>query len=63
METRGGRGFNDLEGWTYGIGVEVGPRDIGLGGITGESGARLRFQVETIEFDTLRPMAGVVFHF
>ncbi len=63
VETRGGRGFGDLEGWTYGIGVEVGPRDIGLGGLTGRSGARLRFQVETLEWDSIRPMAGVVFHF
>ncbi len=44
-------------------GVEVGPRDIGLGGITGQSGARLRLSVESMDMKSIRPMAGVVFHF
>lgn len=65
IEARNGRGFDDLnlKGMVYGIGVEVGPKDIGLGGITGNAGPRIRFQVETLEWDSLRPMAGVVFHF
>ena len=63
IEARQNRGFVDLKDWVYGLGVEVGPRDIGLGGITGESGARLRFSVETMDFNSIRPMAGVVFHF
>lgn len=63
IEARDNRGFVDLKDWVYGLGVEVGPRDIGLGGITGESGARLRFSIETMDFDNIRPMAGVVFHF
>ena len=44
----------------YGVGVEVGPKDIGLGGITGNSGIRLRFQTETYDFDSFRPTAGVI---
>ena len=63
IEPREGRGFADRDDWVYGLGVEVGPRDIGLGGITGQSGARLRFSIETMDFDSIRPMAGVVFHF
>lgn len=63
IEARENRGFPDMKDWVYGLGVEVGPRDIGLGGITGESGARLRFSVETMDFNSIRPMAGVVFHF
>lgn len=59
----GKRGFGDQKDWIYGLGVEVGPQDIGLGGITGNSGVRLRLQAETYDFDSLRPMAGVVFHF
>lgn len=57
------RGFVDQEGWVVGLGVEVGPRDIGLGGVTGRSGPRIRFQVETFEFDSIQPSVGVVFHF
>jgi outer membrane immunogenic protein len=59
----GDRGFPDRRDWIYGLGVEVGPRDIGLGGITGSSGVRLRLQMDTYDFDSLRPMAGVIFHF
>ncbi|WP_114953220.1 opacity protein [Sphingosinicella terrae] len=59
----GRRGFSDQKDWIYGIGVEVGPSDIGLGGITGNSGVRIRLQAETYDFDSLRPMAGLVFHF
>ncbi|WP_129790680.1 opacity protein [Sphingosinicella sp. CPCC 101087] len=59
----GRRGFSDQKDWVYGLGVEVGPSDIGLGGITGNSGVRIRLQAETYDFDSLRPMAGLVFHF
>lgn len=47
----------------HGVGVEVGPKNIGLGGITGNSGIRLRFHTETYDFDSFRPTAGVIFHF
>lgn len=56
----GGQDYGDE---VYGLGVEVGPREIGPGGLTGESGARLRLEVTTRDFDTVRPMAGLVFHF
>lgn len=55
------RRYHDI---TYGIGVEVGPKDIGLGGITGNSGVRLRFEANTFgDFNSFRPMAGVIAHF
>lgn len=57
------RGFADRKDWTYGLGVEAGPRDIGLGGITSNSGVRFRLSVETADFNSIRPMGGVIFHF
>lgn len=55
------RHYDDI---TYGIGVEVGPKDIGLGGITGNSGIRLRIEANTFgDFNSIRPMAGVIAHF
>jgi opacity protein-like surface antigen len=63
IEPRNDRGFTSQKGWVYGIGAEVGPRDIGLGGITSSAGPRIRLQVETMNFDSIRPMAGVIFHF
>ena len=59
----GKKGYGNNKDWVYGLGIEVGPKDIGLGGITGSSGVRLRLQAETYDFDSIRPMAGVVFHF
>ena len=55
-------GWPDRKDWMYGAGVEVGPKEIGLGGITGQSGVRVRFQVDTYDWDSFRPMAGLVFH-
>ena len=47
-----------------GFGVEVGPQDIGLGGLTGESGVRLRLGVDTDgDVATFRPNGALVFHF
>ncbi len=57
------RGFGDRDNWIYGVGAEVGPREIGLGGVTGQAGPRLRFQVETVDFNSVRGMGGVIFHF
>jgi outer membrane immunogenic protein len=55
------RDFHDM---TYGAGVEVGPKDIGLGGITGNSGVRLRLEANTFgDFRSFRPMGGVIAHF
>ncbi|AOR77868.1 hypothetical protein NRB_21620 [Novosphingobium sp. 11B] len=59
----GKRAYSDQKDWIYGVGVEVGPKDIGLGGVTGNGGLRLRFEVDTYDFDSIRPMAGVVAHF
>ncbi|MDO6416405.1 opacity protein [Sphingomonas sp. BIUV-7] len=59
----GRHGFSDQKDWVYGGGIEVGPKDIGLGGISLPAGARLRLQIDTYDFDSIRPMAGVVFHF
>jgi hypothetical protein len=59
----GKQGWPNRKDWMYGAGVEVGPKDIGLGGIIGNRGIRLRFQTETYDFDSFRPTAGVIFHF
>ncbi len=61
---RFGNDSRDYHEMTYGAGFEVGPKDIGLGGITGNSGVRLRMEVSTFGgADSFRPMAGAVFHF
>ena len=59
----GRHGFGDRKDWMYGGGVEVGPQDIGLKGFTDAAGPRLRLQVDTYDMKSLRPMAGVIFHF
>ncbi len=54
----------DYHEMTYGIGFEVGPKDIGLGGITSNSGFRLRGEVQTMgDFHSLRPTLGIITHF
>lgn len=56
-----GRDYHEM---TYGIGAEVGPKSIGLGGITGASGVRLRIEGNTFgSFKSFRPMAGLIAHF
>ena len=61
---RFGNDSRDYHDVTYGVGVEVGPKDIGLGGITGNSGVRLRLEANTFgDFHSFRPMAGVIAHF
>jgi outer membrane immunogenic protein len=61
---QGRRGFENRHDVMYGVGVEVGPQSIGLGGITGESGPRLRLAMETYgDFESLRPSVGVIWHF
>ena len=57
-------GFRNDRNEIYGFGVEVGPKDIGLGGVTGNAGVRLRLAIDTFDdFQSLRPTAGVTFHF
>ena len=55
------RDYHDV---TYGVGFEVGPKSIGLGGVTGNSGFRLRGEVSTFgDFHSFRPTLGIVTHF
>jgi len=56
------RDFHDI---TAGLGVEVGPKDIGLGGITGNSGIRFRLELNSFgkDFNSFQPLAGVIAHF
>ncbi|MDJ0278488.1 opacity protein [Sphingomonas sp. 2R-10] len=59
-----GRDSRDYHEMTYGAGFEVGPKDIGLGGITGNSGIRLRGEVSTFgSAHSFRPMLGLTSHF
>jgi outer membrane immunogenic protein len=61
---RFGKNSPDFHAVTYGIGAEVGPKDIGLSGLTGNAGVRFRMEVSTFgSADSFRPMAGAVFHF
>ena len=61
---RFGNDSRDFHDMTYGVGVEVGPKDIGLGGLTGNSGVRLRLEANTFgDFHSFRPMAGLIAHF
>lgn len=61
---RFGKDSPDFDGVTYGVGAEVGPKDIGLNGLTGNAGVRFRVEVSTFgKADSFRPMAGLVAHF
>ena len=56
-----GRKYGD---WTYGLGVEVGPKDIGLKGLTNNAGVRIRGEINTYgAFHSIRPMLGIITHF
>ena len=64
LSTNNGATNRDYNAITYGIGMEVGPKDIGLQGLTGRAGVRLRAEVNTFgDFHSFRPMLGVVTHF
>ena len=61
---RFGKNSRDYHAISYGVGFEAGPKDIGLGGITGNAGFRLRGEVSTFgKADSFRPMLGVITHF
>ncbi|MEG3089564.1 opacity protein [Sphingomonas sp. PB4P5] len=61
---RFGKNSPDYDAMTYGIGFEVGPKDIGLGGVTGNAGVRLRGEMSTFgSAHSLRPSLGIVTHF
>ncbi|NJS14136.1 MAG: opacity protein [Sphingopyxis sp.] len=59
------KGVDGQIDWQYGVAGRVGLRagETGLGGLTGESGARIRVELTTRDFESIRPMAGLVFHF
>ncbi|WP_242148351.1 outer membrane protein [Sphingomonas sp. BAUL-RG-20F-R05-02] len=60
----GNRNDKTHDGMDYGIGFEVGPQDIGLKGITGNAGFRIRGEVDTFgAFHSFTPKLGVITHF
>ena len=62
--TNGGDTSRDYSAITYGIGAEVGPQSIGLKGITGNAGFRIRAEVNTFgDAQSFRPMLGIITHF
>ena len=64
FSTNGGRTNRDYNAVTYGIGAEVGPQSIGLKGITGNAGFRIRAEVNTFgDAQSFRPMLGIITHF
>ena len=61
---RFGNSSRDYHAISYGAGFEVGPKSIGLKGITGNAGFRIRGEVSTFgNADSFRPMLGIVTHF
>ena len=61
---RGNRGFADHKDWMWGGGLELGAKDVGLNSFSGAHSPRLRLQIDTYDkFESIRPMAGVVFPF
>ncbi|QNE32664.1 opacity protein [Sphingomonas sp. NBWT7] len=61
---RYGNNSPDFGRVSYGIGGEFGPGAIGLDGLTKKEGIRLRAEVSTTgEFESVRPMIGVIGHF
>ncbi|MCP8889367.1 outer membrane protein [Sphingomonas faeni] len=64
LSTNGGNTNRDYSAITYGIGAEVGPQSIGLKGITGNAGFRIRAEVNTFgDAQSFRPMLGIITHF
>lgn len=62
--TPGGDTGKKYGDWTYGLGVEVGPKDIGLKGLTNNAGIRIRAEIDTYgAFHSYRPMLGIITHF
>ncbi len=61
---RYGRDSRDFHAISYGIGGEFGPKFLGLDGLVKNEGVRVRLEVSTFgEFESVRPMAGLVAHF
>lgn len=61
---RYGNNSPDFGRVSYGIGGEFGPSAIGLDGLVKREGVRFRAEVATTgEFETVRPMVGIIGHF
>jgi len=61
---RYGKDSGDFGRISYGIGGEFGPKSIGLDGLVKKEGVRFRAEISTTgDFETVRPMAGIVGHF
>jgi outer membrane immunogenic protein len=60
---RFGNDSPDFGATAYGIGAEVGPKFVGLDGLVKKEGVRVRLEVNTYDFDSVRPMIGLVGHF
>lgn len=61
---RYGNNSRDFGRISYGVGGEFGPKAIGLDGLVKKEGVRFRAEVSTTgNFDTVRPMLGVIGHF
>ena len=61
---RYGNNSRDYGRISYGIGGEFGPRAIGLDGLVSKEGVRFRAEIATTgDFETVRPMIGVIGHF
>ena len=61
---RYGSNSPDFDAISYGIGGEFGPKAVGLDGLVKNEGVRFRLEVSTFgEFESVRPMAGVIAHF
>ncbi|MBD8546866.1 opacity protein [Sphingomonas sp. CFBP 8760] len=61
---RYGTDSRDFGRISYGIGGEFGPKAIGLDGLVKKEGVRFRTEITTTgDFNTVRPMFGVIGHF
>ena len=61
---RYGNDSRDFGRISYGIGGEFGPSAIGLDGLVKKEGIRIRAEIATTgDFETVRPMLGVIGHF
>ncbi|MBW6529100.1 opacity protein [Sphingomonas sp. RHCKR7] len=61
---RYGSNSGDYGRMSYGIGGEFGPSAIGLDGLVKKEGVRFRAEISTRgDFETVRPMVGVIAHF
>jgi outer membrane immunogenic protein len=60
---RFGNDSPDFGATSYAVGAEVGPKFLGLDGLVKKEGVRVRLEVGTQDFDSVRPMIGLIGHF